>query len=97
MITFSTAAQERDGDQEIPSNVSVDESHILGAPGERESEALIRRKHYQQEVHVDRLTGIPSERASGDHVGGDASDPIQSDGPERECQQPGNASNIDLL
>ena len=84
MTIFPTAVQERDGDQEIPLNVSH-ELFVLDVPSERESEAPIH--HYQQETDVERPTEIPSEQASGDHVGGDASDPIQSDGPERECQQ----------
>ena len=84
-MIFPTAVQERDGDQEIPLSVSH-EPFVLNAPSERGSEAPIQ--HYQQEADVERPTGVPSEQASGDHVGGGASDPIQSDRPEREYQQP---------
>ena len=96
-MIIPTAAQERDGDQEIPSNVSVHESFVPDVPSERGSETLIQREHNQHEADVERPTGTPSEQASGDHADGGASDPIQSDGPERECQQPENSSNIKLL
>ena len=78
--------QERAGDQEIPSNVSVHVSFVLDIPSERESEAPIQQEHHQQEADVERPSGIPSEQNSGDHVDGDASDPIQSNAPERESQ-----------
>ena len=97
MTTLPTALQERDDGQETPSNVSIHESFALGVSSERESEALNQRKHYHQEADVERPAGIPSEQTSGDNLGGDAPDPFQSDGPERECQQPRNASNINLL
>ena len=92
-----TAVQERDDDKEIPSNVSLHGSFVLDVPSERESETLIQREHHRQEADVERPAGISSEQAFGDHVGGDASDPIQSGGPERECQQLWNASNINPL
>ena len=89
---FPTAAQERDGDQEIPLNVSH-EPFIPNVPSKREPEAQNQREDYQQEAGVERPTGMPSERASGD-----APDPIQPDGPERERQQPRDVlSNVKIL
>ena len=98
VMIIPTAIQERNDDPEIPSDVSVYESCNLSVSSERESGALAQQEHYKQEADVERLTGIPSEHAPGDHVGGDAPDPIQSDGPERECQQPRAVlSNIEIL
>ena len=96
MTIFPTTVQERDGDQEIPVNASH-EQFVLGVPSERESETLNQWEHHQQEADVERPTGIASEQASGDRVGGNASDPIQSDGSERECQQPRDDLYINIL
>ena len=97
MMISPTAVQERDDDQEIPSDVSVYESCNLSVSGEWTSEALNLQEHDQQVADVERPSRILSEQTSGDYAGGDASDPIQSDGSERECQQPGKALNINLL
>ena len=87
MAIFPTTVQERDGDQEIPLNISH-EPFVLDLPSERESEALNQREYHHQEADVERPAETPPERAPGDRVGGDTSDPIRSDGPERECRKP---------
>ena len=88
VMIVPAVAQEQDDDQEVPSNVSVREPFTLSVPSERE--------HDQQEAVVERPTGIPPEQTSGDRVGGNVSDPVQSDGSECECQRPGSSLNINL-
>ena len=86
MMIVPAAVQKKDDDREVPSNVSVREPFALSVPSERE--------HNQQEAVVERPTGVPPEQISGDRAGGNVSDPVQSDGSDRECQQPGSSLNI---